>query len=131
MNAVSEPELILQGGAPLHEQIADQLRASIACGLLHRGETLPTVRQVAVGLAIHPGAVERAYDQLEKEGWLNWEQGNGPYVSAPPAREMASNPWFILETNCRDLLARAECLGFTAEDVFRTLAMLHQRRLSS
>src|SRR5439155_25184805 len=124
MNALAEPELILQGGLPVHRQIADQLRHSIALGTLYPGEALPTVRQVAVGLTVHPGAVEQAYVELEKEGWLTWQQGNGPYVAVPPTRENDISDCESLETFCTDILARAERLGFTPDDVIHTLATL-------
>src|SRR5262249_17946110 len=53
-------------------------------GALRPGEELPTVRAVAVGLAVNPHAVEQAYDRLERAGLLTWtDGGGGPRVAGP------------------------------------------------
>jgi GntR family transcriptional regulator len=86
MNALCEPELVLHGGAALGQQIRDQLRAQIEAGRLRPGEPLPTVRAVAVQLAVNPNAVDRAYADLLREGLLSAEDGTGTFVA--PAEQV-------------------------------------------
>jgi GntR family transcriptional regulator len=78
------PELILQGGSPISQQIEGQIRGFVQSGALRPGEELPTVRAVAVGLAVNPHAVEQAYDRLERAGLLTWTDGSSPRVAEPP-----------------------------------------------
>jgi GntR family transcriptional regulator len=78
------PELVLDGGAPAWQQIEGQIRRLVLTGALRPGEELPTVRAVAVGLAVNPHAVERAYDRLEWAGLLSRADGGGPCVAVPP-----------------------------------------------
>ncbi len=54
MNPSAEPELVLDGGAPIQEQIESQVRRLIVRGILRPGEELPTIRALAVGLTIAP-----------------------------------------------------------------------------
>ena len=71
-------------GVPIYRQIQDQIRYGIASGLLRAGEQLPTVRALAVELAVNPNTVIKAYSELEREGVLTTEQGSGTFVAAQP-----------------------------------------------
>src|SRR5882724_814122 len=72
--------LDLQSGVPVYRQIIDQVMGGIAAGVLPPGEQLPTVRQVAVDLAINPNTVSRAYRELEIRGVLETQQGTGTFI---------------------------------------------------
>src|SRR5437588_12484200 len=73
--------LDLQSGVPVYRQLIDQVRSGVASGSLTAGDQLPTVRQLAVHLAINPNTVLRAYRQLELGGLLETHQGTGPFVA--------------------------------------------------
>src|SRR5579871_2182104 len=68
-------------GVPVYRQLIDQVQAGIASGALASGHQLPTVRQVAVDLAINPNTVLRAYRELEIRGVLDTQQGTGTFIS--------------------------------------------------
>lgn len=70
--------LDLRSGVPVYRQVIDQVRSGIATGSLVAGDQLPTVRQLAVDLAINPNTVVRAYRELELGGLLETHQGTGP-----------------------------------------------------
>jgi GntR family transcriptional regulator len=75
---------------PLYAQLADQIRQAVGRGELSPGVQLPTVRQMAVDLAINPNTVAKAYSELERGGLIVTRQGSGTYVregSASPAPE--------------------------------------------
>jgi GntR family transcriptional regulator len=88
---VSEPLLVLDPGAPEppSEQIAEQLRLQIAAGGLRAGAGLPSVRQLARDLGIAPNTVVRAYDELERQGWIVASPRRGMAVAdvSAPARQ--------------------------------------------
>src|SRR5215475_11731624 len=69
-------------GVPVYRQIIDQVLGGIAAGTLVAGDQLPTVRQVAVDLAINPNTVVRAYRELEIRGTLETQQGTGTFISS-------------------------------------------------
>src|ERR1700734_3633376 len=86
MSSLSKPAfrflLDLQNGMPVYRQIIDQVRGGLASGALSTGDQLPTVRQLAVDLAINPNTVVRAYKELELGGLLETHQGTGTFISS-------------------------------------------------
>ena len=66
---------------PIYSQIIDGFREQIAAGILKPGDKLPSVRDLAAELAINPNTIQRAYRQLELEGWIVSMQGKGSFVS--------------------------------------------------
>src|SRR5689334_24656886 len=73
--------LDLRSGVPVYRQLIDQVRAGIASGSLTAGDQLPTVRQLAVDLAINPNTVLRAYRELELGELLETQQGTGTFIT--------------------------------------------------
>ena len=69
---------------PIYAQIVAGLRDQIAAGVLRTGEKLPSVRELAVQLSINPNTIQRAYRQLEAEGWVASVPGKGCFVSGLP-----------------------------------------------
>ncbi|HEX8145654.1 MAG TPA: GntR family transcriptional regulator [Pyrinomonadaceae bacterium] len=68
-------------GLPIYLQIAQQIKTAVAMGRLQPEEPLPSVRQLAVELAVNPNTVARAYLDLEIEGVIYKRQGAGTFVS--------------------------------------------------
>ena len=66
---------------PIYEQIKSGLRQRMAEGQLPAGGKLPSVRELAVSLAINPNTIQRAYRELEAEGVIVSVQGKGCFVS--------------------------------------------------
>lgn len=66
---------------PIYEQIKSGLRSMIAEGELPTGTRLPSVRDLAVKLAINPNTIQRAYRELETDGVIVSVQGKGSFVS--------------------------------------------------
>lgn len=65
---------------PIYAQIVDGYREQIASAVLRAGEKLPSVRELAAELAINPNTIQRAYRQLETEGWIATVPGKGCFV---------------------------------------------------
>jgi len=69
---------------PLHAQISRQIRAKILVGDLDGGDALPSIRGMAKGQRVSVITVQRAYDDLEREGLLRSRRGKGFWVSELP-----------------------------------------------
>ena len=65
---------------PIYVQIIDGFKEQITAGILRPGDKLPSVRELASGLAINPNTIQRAYRQLEMEGWIATVPGKGCFV---------------------------------------------------
>jgi GntR family transcriptional regulator len=66
---------------PIYRQIADEIRAAVAAGLYRPGESLPSLRAMAVEIQVNPNTVQRAYDELEREGLIYSQRGRGLFVA--------------------------------------------------
>jgi DNA-binding transcriptional regulator YhcF (GntR family) len=109
--------LDLHTGVPVYRQIIDQVRGAIASGSLAAGDQLPTVRQLAVDLAINPNTVVRAYRELELGGLLESHQGTGTFISTQKISRSDAQRERQLEQIVNDCIARAGAAGFTVEDL--------------
>ena len=66
---------------PIFEQVKDGFRNLIISGVLKEGERMPSVRDLASSLAINPNTIQRAYRELESEGYICSVPGKGSFVS--------------------------------------------------
>src|SRR5258708_33024477 len=85
-----EFKLDLQSGVPVYRQIIDHVLGGISTGSLKPGDQLPTVRQLAVDLAINPNTVAPASRELEIREGLTTQQGTGTFITdkKPRANEL-------------------------------------------
>lgn len=68
-------------GTPIYRQIVDQVRQAVASGVLRPGDRLPSVRELAVELAVNPNTIAKAYQELERDGVIETPRGKGSYVA--------------------------------------------------
>ena len=109
--------LDLHTGVPVYRQLIDQVRAGIAAGALAAGDQLPTVRQLAVDLAINPNTVMRAYRELELGGLLETHQGTGTFISDKKPEKRTVERERQLSQMAGEFAARAGAAGFTLEEL--------------
>lgn len=114
-------QLDLHSGVPVYRQIIDQVRGGLAAGQLAEGDQLPTVRQLAVDLAINPNTVVRAYRELELGGLLETHQGTGTFISAQKLKRSDAERARQLTQIVADCVSRAGAAGFTIDDLIEEL----------
>jgi DNA-binding transcriptional regulator YhcF (GntR family) len=122
-----EFRLDLYSGVPIYRQIIDQVTGAIATGALAAGDQLPTVRQLAVDLAVNPNTVIRAYRELEIRGVLRSQQGTGTFISAQETKSDDGERQRRLKQLIGDFVSRAGAEGFTIEDLADELADFQKR----
>jgi len=66
---------------PIYLQIADTVRAALAAGVYRPGDVLPSLRTMATDIHVNPNTVQRAYDELEREGLIYSQRGKGLFVA--------------------------------------------------
>lgn len=104
---------------PIYTQITDGFREQILSGILQPGEKLPSVRELAGNLAINPNTIQRAYRQLETEGWIVTVPGKGCFVCASEAgREKEIERWY---DTFDEAAAMLRSLGIPEEELLRRL----------
>ena len=102
---------------PIYAQIVDNFRRQIAAGILQAGEKMPSVRELAAELAINPNTIQRAYRELELQGYIASVPGKGSFVCGLPTSELAEQQpaWDALDEAVRQLQA----LGVSREELLR------------
>ena len=104
---------------PIYSQIVDNFRRQIAAGVLQHGERMPSVRELAAQLAINPNTIQRAYRELEHEGYVQSIPGKGCFahkqITGDPKR--MESLWEALERTVSEL----RFLGVTTEELMARL----------
>lgn len=100
---------------PIYEQIRDGLRKLIVTGAMKPDEKLPSVRALATQLSINPNTIQRAYNELESEGYIYSVPGKGSFASADSGAE--ENRKQELLGKLRELVTELNYLGVTGEEL--------------
>jgi len=115
-------------GVPPYLQLVHQVRQSLLLGYLREGDRLPTVKEVAVDLAINPNTVVKAYRQLEHEGLADGRPGQGTFITASLA-EPPPGAHETLRASLESWLRAADAAGLSDEAVTALIAVVrHDRR---
>ena len=77
-------QLDYRDARPIYTQIVDGYREQILAGILQPEDKLPSVRELASTLTINPNTIQRAYRELESQGWVSSVQGKGCFVCQVP-----------------------------------------------
>lgn len=109
-----------QDSRPIYEQISEKYKILILKGVLEPDEKMPSVRQLAMDLSTNPNTVQRAYSELERQGFLYSVKGKGNFVSPNPhLRDLKKKE--LLE-RLRALLKEAEDSGIPREELLDALS---------
>ena len=100
---------------PLYEQVAEKLSQLIICGALESNTKLPSVRSLALDLSINPNTIQRAYMQLEQDGYIYTIVGRGNYVT--DRTEWQKGYQVAARQELGESLAKAKSSGLTLEEV--------------
>jgi GntR family transcriptional regulator len=106
-----------RSGVPAYRQIIDQVLGGIAAGAWHPGDQLPTVRQLAVDLAINPNTVVRAYRELEIRGVLATQQGTGTFLTDKKPQVDGEDRQRRVGQLCGELLSKAGAEGIELAEI--------------
>ena len=109
--------LDLKSGVPVYRQIIDQVHGARASGAVRPGDQLPTVRQLAVDLAINPNTVVRAYRELELTGALTTHQGTGTFITNAKVEQTTAERERKLDQLVGEFVSRAGREGFTVKEL--------------
>jgi GntR family transcriptional regulator len=106
-----------RSGVPIYLQIIEQIKRSVALGVLQSGEQLPTVKQLAIDLTVNPNTVARAYRELEREQVIETSPGRGSFVRDNGATESPRVAAEIGRDALDVALREAKSVGLTQGEV--------------
>lgn len=107
---------------PIYRQLRDKVAAQILTGSLKEGESLPSVRNVAVELQINPLTASRAYQELVDEALVEKRRGLGMFiVKGARSKLLTLEKKRFLEQEWPEINARILALGLSAKDLLKTI----------
>ena len=107
-----------RSGVPIYLQIIEQVKRSVALGILQAGEQLPTVKQLALDLTINPNTVARAYRELERDSVIETAAGRGSFVRGNGSDQSAKTAAGDVARDAFDIALReAKSVGLSRNDV--------------
>lgn len=112
------------GTKPIYEQITDQIKASILAGKLAEGEALPSIRFLAKELGISVITTKRAYEELERDGFIETVTGKGSFVAAQNAELLREEALRRTEQALRGAVDNARQGGVTDSEVREMLELV-------
>jgi len=110
---------------PIYEQIARQIKADIIAGTLEEGAVLPSIRALAHDLQVSVITTKRAYDELEREGFLDSVGGKGTFVAALNPAFLREKRMKVVEEKLAAAVAEARLLGVGLDELTEMLTLLH------
>ena len=112
-------QLNYRDARPIYTQITDGFRDHILAGILQNGDKLPSVRDLAQQLSINPNTIQRAYRELEMQGWIATVPGKGCFVCGVP--QMTQKEQQPLLDSFDKTAAALMALGMTQQELIDRL----------
>ena len=109
---------------PLYEQIQSQIKAQILNGQLKAGDGLPSIRSLAKELKVSIIIIKRAYEELEKDGYLETVTGKGSFVASQNKERLKEVAMYEVESKLEEIIRQAKSVGMTLEEgleIFKSL----------
>ncbi|MGN0203434.1 MAG: GntR family transcriptional regulator [Coprococcus sp.] len=106
-----------KSGAPIYDQIYSQIKAQIINGALNEDDPLPSIRSLAKDLRISVITTKRAYDELEKEGFIYTIAGKGCFVAPKNVELLREENLKKIEAYMQEITRLAASCGLSREDI--------------
>ena len=114
------------GGQPIYDQIVSQVKAQILSGKLKEGDALPSLRALAKDLRISVITTKRAYEELEREGFIVSLTGKGSFVAGANTEIIREEHLRRLEDHLREAVSLSHLCGLDLDGLTSILSMLYK-----
>ena len=111
---------------PIYEQISDQIKALIMSGELQSGEAIPSIRSMAKSLHISVLTVQKAYDKLQTDGFIETTAGKGCFVSAQNQDFYLEEQQKKIEEHFNEAIEIARSSGINLDKLIGLLSLLYE-----
>ena len=113
-------------GQPIYEQIISQIKNLIISGELREGDALPSMRLLARELRISVITTKRAYEELEREGFIDTVTGKGSFVARKNLELIREQQLLEIEKHLQMVVEKAATCGLTLEQIIEMLELVYQ-----
>lgn len=110
---------------PIYQQIVNQIKGEIFSGKLIEGDILPSIRNLAKDLQISVITTKRAYEELEREGFIESVTGKGSFISGQNKELLREKRMKLLEEKLQEVIKESKVLNLSFDDLISTLKLLN------
>lgn len=110
---------------PIYQQIVNQLKNLILCNKLKEGEILPSIRNLAKELSISVITTKRAYDELEKEGFIETIPGKGSFVACQNKELFRERKLRIIDENLTEIINDCKLMNLSLEEIIEMIKIIY------
>ncbi|GEN34401.1 GntR family transcriptional regulator [Aneurinibacillus danicus] len=114
---------------PIYQQIKNQMKQSILKGELEEGDALPSIRQLAKDLQISVITTKRAYEDLEKEGFIVSVVGKGSFVAGQNKDFLREKRLKAIEEKLAEVVGESKLVGISLEELGEMLELLYKEEI--
>ncbi len=111
---------------PIYSQISSQIKALILKGELEEGAMLPSIRNLARDLQVSVITTKRAYEELEKEGFVESVQGKGSFIASQNKEIIKEKKLKIIEEKLMEVVEKSNLLGISYQEIQEMLKILFE-----
>lgn len=111
---------------PIYEQITNQIKSSILAGELQEGTAIPSMRNLAKELQISVITTKRAYDELEKAGFIYSIVGKGSFVAEQNLEVIREKKLKVIEEQLSAVITNSREIGLSLDDLQHLLKILYE-----
>ena len=115
-----------KSGLPIYDQIYSQIKSQIISGGLREDQLLPSIRNLAKDLGISVITTRRAYDELEREGFIYTVAGKGCFVAAKNTELLREENLRQIETHLQEIRDLAAACGLSREDIIEMFSVIEE-----
>lgn len=112
-------------GAPIYEQISSQIKTMIMCGTLREGDALPSMRTLAKQLRISVITTKRAYEELERDGFIESFTGKGSFVKVQSTELLREENLKQIEELMAQVCKKASLCGITLDELREIMSIIY------
>ncbi|MBE5962933.1 MAG: GntR family transcriptional regulator [Lachnospiraceae bacterium] len=113
-------------GQPIYDQIVTQIKNLIIAGELKSGDALPSMRLLAKELRISVITTKRAYEELEREGFIVSMTGKGSFVASKNTDFIKEEQLRTIEENMQKVIDTAATLGLTLDELIEMMRLMYE-----
>ena len=112
--------------APLFKQITEQIKQQIANGTLKSGDALPSIRNLAKTLRVSVITTKRAYEELEKDGYVLSSVGKGTFIAGQSPHILKEWQMRELENKLEDVIKDVKLIGLDQEELIELIKVYYE-----
>ena len=111
---------------PIYEQIKQQVKENILKVYVAPGEHLPSMRELAQDLSVSVITTKRAYEDLEKDGFVFTIRGKGTFVKEQDSSILKEKQFIVIESLAKSMSKEAKTIGMTLSELQEILALIYE-----